>query len=460
MEGRNRRRRRGLRHVAAGPRHVELEALVLVAQAGVPGDAARLVGHGLGVEPGAGLGVQLAEHARHLASVEGAGLLQAGARELGLQVGDQQPERGQHARPRRHDDRSHAEQPRQRAAVQRPGAAEREEREVARVVAALHRHHADGADHVVVDDGEDAARGGLDAHAQRLGDAAVDRCACAFGIESEAAAQQVGRQVAEGEMGVRDGRLDAAAAVADRPRHGTGALRAHDQRARVRHARDGTAACADGDDVDHRQADRPVADAAGGGETRLAAVDQGDVGRGAADVDADQVRVPAAGADIGRTDRAGRRAGQRRLDGRAPHGARAGHPAARLHQQQRRGDALLGDARIQPRHVGRHHRHDAGVEDGRHAALVLAEHGQHLAGQRDQRVRHLLGEDGGDAALVRGVGVAVQQHDGDRADALLADRRSPPRAPRPRRAAAARARRGRCGRRPRRCARAVQAASA
>ena len=39
-----------------------------------------------------------------------------------------------------------------------------------------------------------------------------------------------------------------------------------------------------------------------------------------------------------------------------------------------------------------------------------------------QRAGHLLGEDRGDAPLVRGVGVAVQQHDGDRADALRRDR--------------------------------------
>ena len=53
-------------------------------------------------------------------------------------------------------------------------------------------------------------------------------------IEREAAAEQVGRQVAEREMGVRDGRLDAAAAVADGARHGARALRPDDQRARCR----------------------------------------------------------------------------------------------------------------------------------------------------------------------------------------------------------------------------------
>ena len=92
-------------------------------------------------------------------------------------------------------------------------------------------------------------------------------------------------------MGVRDGRLAAAAAVADGARHGARALRPdRSSAARVQDARDRAAARADGHDVDHGQADRPVADAAVGGEAGLAAVDQADVGGGAADVDADEVR--------------------------------------------------------------------------------------------------------------------------------------------------------------------------
>ena len=126
--------------------------------------------------------------------------------------------------------------------------------------------------------------------------------------------------MAEHEMGVRDGRLDAAAAVADGAGQGARALRPDGERARVEDAGDRAAARADRDHVDHRQADRPAADAAVGGEARLAAGDQADVGGGAADVDADQVRVPAAGADIGRADRARRRTRQRRL--RPARGAR------------------------------------------------------------------------------------------------------------------------------------------
>ena len=197
--------------------------------------------------------------------------------------------------------------------------------------------------------------------------------------------------------------------------------RADGQRARVRNAGDRAAAGADRHDVDHRQADGPAADAAVGGEAGLAAVDEGDVGGGAADVDADEVGVAAGRADVGRADRAGSGAGERGLHRRASHVAGAGDAAGRFHQQQRRLDAALGHARVEALDVGGDDRHDVGVEDGRHAALVLAEYRQHLARQRQQRAGDLLGEDLGDASLVRGVGVAVQQNDGDGADALRPD---------------------------------------
>ena len=227
--------------------------------------------------------------------------------------------------------------------------------------------------------------------------------------------------MAKREVGVGDGRLDAAAAVAHGAGDGAGALGADGQRARVRDAGDRAAAGTDRHHVDHRQADGPAADAAVGGEAGLAAVDERDVGGGAADVDADEVGVAGGGADVGRADGAGGRAGEGGLHGGATHVARAGDAAARFHEEQRCVDAALGHARVEALHVGGDDRHDRGVEDGGHAALVLAEDRQHLARQRQQRAGDLLGEDLGDAALVGGVGVAVQQHDGDGADALRLD---------------------------------------
>ena len=299
----------------------------------------------LGLEPGQRLRFELAEHARHSARSKAPAFCRQVRVNSALRLETSSPSAESTPGP---GGTTMVRMPSSRASAppcSGPGAAEGQQREVARVVAALHRHHADGADHVVVDDGKDAARGGFDAHAERLGDAPCARRVRRLDIEREAAAEQVGRQVPERQMRVRDGRLDAAAAVADRARLGAGALRPDDQRAGLRDARDRAAARPDRDDVDHGQADRPAADAAVGGEARLAAVDQGDVGRGAADVDADEVL---------RARRWRRRSPRRRRrpPGRtAPsrparaHGARAGDAAARLHEQERRRDALLVDAR-------------------------------------------------------------------------------------------------------------------
>ena len=60
---------------------------------------------------------------------------------------DREPERAQHPRERRHEHGAHAEQLRERARVQRPAAAERDERAPPRIDAALHAHAAQRARH-------------------------------------------------------------------------------------------------------------------------------------------------------------------------------------------------------------------------------------------------------------------------------------------------------------------------
>ena len=221
---------------------------------------------------------------------------------------------------------------------------------------------------------------------------------------------------------IRHRRLNAAAAVADRARLCPGAFGPNDHRAALGQAGNGAAACANGHQVDHGKADRPAADAAIGGEAGFATVDEGNVRRGAADVDADEIGMSGAGADVGRAHCASGGARQRCLDGGAAHGARAGDAAARFHEQERRGDALIGHAPIELGHVGRHHRHDESIEDGGHAALVFAEGGQHLARQRNRRARKFRTQDLTNAAFVRRVGVTVQEHHGDGGDPALLQR--------------------------------------
>ena len=215
-------------------------------------------------------------------------------------------------------------------------AAEGQEREVARIVTTLDRDEADRADHVIVDDRKDAARGRIDAHPERLGDTGSHRAASLLLVEREAAAEQERRKVPENEMGVGDGRLVAAAPIAGGPGRRPGALRADREHAACRDARDRAAAGPDGDEIDHGQPHRPAGDLSVHGQPRPAVVDESDVGRGAADVDADKVPEPGARAREACPDRSRRGSGEGRLDRRPAYRARARHPAARLHQEERR----------------------------------------------------------------------------------------------------------------------------
>jgi hypothetical protein len=78
--------------------------------------------------------------------------------EIVPQIGDDAAERIGDARPRRHQHFGEAELAGQRGGVQRAGAAEGEQREVARIVAARDRHHADGAGHLHVAEPQHRAR--------------------------------------------------------------------------------------------------------------------------------------------------------------------------------------------------------------------------------------------------------------------------------------------------------------
>ena len=97
----------------------------------------------------------LLDHRRRSASF---GALEVHPRDVVLDVDEHAAHRRRHAGIRRHDDRRDRQLARERRAVQRPGAAERDEREVARVVAAADRDQADRVGHVGVGDGDDRQR--------------------------------------------------------------------------------------------------------------------------------------------------------------------------------------------------------------------------------------------------------------------------------------------------------------
>ena len=280
------------------------------------------------------------------------------------------------------------------------------------------------------------------------GDLAVDDLGGRVDVERHAAAQQLGRQVAQHDMRIGDRRALAAAAVGRRTGIGAGALRADGQGAGI-DLGDRAAARADRHHVDHRQGQRPFADVALLGERDAAVLDQADVGAGAADIDGDDVLDAARRGDVARADHAGGRARQGRQGRRAADGGGAGDAAVRLHQQQRRDDMLVEQALLQARDVGRDAGHHHGVEHRGQRALVLAHHRQHVGRGGDRDAGQLGPQDVGDLALVRRVGEGMQQADRDRLDAELAAlarrrlRRSP------RRAARSPRRRRRCAPSPR-----------
>ena len=104
---------------------------------------------------------------RHLASERVAGRRDAGVigrvgprpHELPLRRRRHQPDRGEHARPRRHQHRAHLERVGDRARVQRSRATERHQRELARVDAPFDGHDPHRAFHVRVDHPHDPLGG-------------------------------------------------------------------------------------------------------------------------------------------------------------------------------------------------------------------------------------------------------------------------------------------------------------
>ena len=181
----------------------------MVAQVGGVLDPVGVAGHAVGLDRRGGLLGQLVEQPGELGVGELREAPDDGARRLVAHAGGRVAVRAQDAGRGRDDDRPGAGEPAQGVGVQRPGAAEGDEREVARVEALLHAHQAQRAQHVLVDDVDDARRGRLGAvEVGGVGDG-LHRRARGSDVEVDLAAGQAARQVAEHDVGVGDGRLAA-----------------------------------------------------------------------------------------------------------------------------------------------------------------------------------------------------------------------------------------------------------
>ncbi len=161
------------------------------------------------------------------------------------------------------------------------GSAEGHERIVARIEPALDRYLLDRVGLVPGGDLENAlgrARG-LEAEMRRE---RGEPFLCPLGLELDFSAEQARRDAAEQQMRIGHGGLGAAAPVTEWARIGARAARPDFEPAVGRDPRDAAAARADRDDVDHRHLDRESAHRAVGGEAGHPALDETDIGAGAA----------------------------------------------------------------------------------------------------------------------------------------------------------------------------------
>ena len=306
----------------AGVAHVEDEADVLVG--GV--DA-------LGVEPFAGARRERLERLAYRVRRRGRDAPHERLAELVLDVGRDEAQRREDARLLRDDHRVRAEDLRECVRVHAAGAAEGHEGELARRSAPLHRHDPQRAEHRLVHHVHDRACGLLDAGAARLGDPR-DRLRGPRPTSSFIAPPSSrGGQMAEHDVGVRDGGGRPAAAVARGPGDGAGALGADAERSGgLRDVRDRAASRADARHVDGRRAHGEVADVRLARDLRPAGDADGDVGRRAAHVEGEDAVEPGPGGDERRaadTTRRGRRARSARGSCRPPRGSSGRRPTAR-----------------------------------------------------------------------------------------------------------------------------------
>ena len=251
-------------------------------------------------------------------------------------IGNDATERIGDAGPHRDQQLRNGELARQRRRMQGTRAAEREQHEVARIVAARERNHADRARHLVVGDAQYRRCGCGRIQPERLADFFQDDRAHFGERHRPVHGEQLFRiEPPQDQVGIGDGRIDAAAAVADRAGRGAGRFRADLQHAGLIDEGDRPAAGADGVHVHHGHMDgHGVFQLQLRGHGGHAFLDQRHVGGGAAHVVGDHVLVAGGGRGVGRGHHARGRTRHDRVhrvlgnDGRG-HGA-----AVALHHQQ------------------------------------------------------------------------------------------------------------------------------
>jgi hypothetical protein len=186
------------------------------------------------------------------------------------------------------------------------------------------------------------------------------------------------------DIGVGDGRLGAAAAIADRTRIGARTLRPDLERANVVEPGDRAAARAHFNNIDHRQHHRMAAgvttDVIARSERRLSLADEARFRRGAAHVERDDVGVAEREPHLRRSDDAADRAGLHH--GHRPLGRnlRRHHAAVGAHDREIARETDTAEARLEALHIAADLRPDIGVHHGGRHAFELAILAQNVMG--------------------------------------------------------------------------------
>ena len=321
----------------------------------------------------------------------------------------------------RHDDFAYADLARDRGRMQRTGAAIGDEREASGVETALRGDALHRIGHLGRGDAQYAVRRFRRAQAERLRHTLGHRAFRGRDIELHLAAEEaVGAEPAEQEIGVGDRRLGAAAAVAGGSRHRAGAARPDMQRAAVFDPRDRAAAGADFENIDGRDLDRQgaivAADQRAAGRQRPAAENDAGLGGGAAHVEGDGVLHAERMAQRLRADHAGRWTRFQNANAFLAGGVELEQAAGRLHDEERAGKTLAGDAIADLGEIALHARPDKRIgHDGR-AALEFAIFLRQFMRRRNEDARQTSLQDLLGAQFVIRIAVAMQKQDRDRFD--------------------------------------------
>ena len=302
----------------------------------------------------------------------------------------------------------------------RAGAAAHDHDEVARVVALFDGDAANAADHVRVDDREDAVRGLFHVELERPRHVRGNGVAGRRGVDPQPAAEQrFVVQIAQHDQGVGDGRPPAAAAVCRGPRLRARAFRADLQQSQRVDECDAAPAGAQCLYLEHGNPDSVAQEIEVLEHVRLAVLAEADVETRAAHVHGNHVPCAHAFGEEQPGVRPGRGSRIERVDtliGQKRSGRQA---AVALHVTHLPSIAEVAEEAFHPFDVAPDDRADVGVDDGRTGARVLADLRKQIDRQRDVRLRHCGAYHLGNPPLMVRAQKRPQQRDGDRLDPFV-----------------------------------------